>query len=256
MSGALRGPPNNQLLAALPKAEHKRLLQNLEAFPLVLGEMIYQPGDLIRHVYFPNSGIVSLLATVEEGGSLEVGIVGREGMVGMPVFMGVKTSRNGAVVQGAGSALRMKANVFRKECDTSRSLPRLLQRYTQSLWTQLSQTAVCNRFHPIDARLARWLLMTRDRMGADKFQVTQEFLSNMLGVRREGVNKAAGSLQRRKLVRYNRGTLTIINRAALEAVACKCYQIIKDEYNGFPGNGIAKRSREPLIKLSSTRSVV
>lgn len=240
MSRALRGPPTNQLLAALPKAEHKRLLPNLEPFRLVFGEMIYQPGDLIRYVYFPDSGIVSLLATVKGSGSLEVGIVGREGMVGMPVFMGVETSRNCAVVQGAGSALRMKANLFRKECDTCRALPRLLRRYAYSLWTQLSQTAVCNRFHPIDARLARWLLMTRDRMGVDEFQVTQEFLSDMLGVRREGVNKAAGSLQRRQLVRYNRGTLTILKRAALEAVACKCYQIIKDEYNGFPGNTTAE----------------
>jgi CRP-like cAMP-binding protein len=243
MSSALGGPPTNQILAALPKAEHKRLLPNLERFPLVLGEMIYQPGDLIRHVYFPNSGIVSLLATVEDGSSLEVGIVGREGMVGMPVFMEAKTSRNGAVVQGTGSALRMKASVFRKECDTCRALPRLLQRYTHSLWIQLSQTAVCNRFHPIDARLARWLLMTRDRMGADEFQVTQEFLSNMLGVLREGVNKAAGSLQRRQLVRYNRGTLTILKRVALKAVACNCYQIIKDEYNGFLGTGPRKDSR-------------
>ena len=243
MSTALRGPPTNQLLAALPKAEHKRLLRNLEPFPLVLGEIIYQPGDLIRQVYFPNSGIVSLLATVEVASSHEVGIVGREGMVGMPVFMEVKTSRNCAVVQGAGTALRMRASVFRKECDTGGALPRLLRRYAHSLWTQLSQTAVCYRFHPIDARLARWLLMTRDRMGVDEFQVTQEFLSNMLGVRREGVNRAAGSLQHRQLVRYSRGTLTILKRAALEAVACKCYQIIKDEYNGFLGNRTAERSR-------------
>lgn len=225
----LRAPPTNRLLAALSKDEHRRLLPNLEPFPLDFGEKIYEPGDLIRHVYFPTSGILSLLASVEDRATLEVGIVGREGMVGLPVFMGVKTSHNRAVVQGAGVAMRMKTAAFRRECDNGGSLPRLLRRYTHSRLTQITQGAACNRFHPIDARLARWLLMTRDRMGTDKFQVTQEFLSNMLGVRREGVNKAAGALQKQKLISYSRGTLTTLNRAGLEAVACQCYGIIKEE---------------------------
>jgi CRP-like cAMP-binding protein len=226
-------PRTNGLLATLPRKEYERLFPSLEEIPLLYEKVLYEPGGLILDVYFPTSGIVSLLAAVEDRATLEVGLVGREGMVGLPVFMDVKTSRNRAVVQGAGYAFRMKAKVFQKECDSDGSLPRLLRRYTHSLLTQISQSAVCNRFHPIDARLARWLLMTRDRMGADEFQLTQEFLSNMLGVRREGVNKAAGELQQRNLIRYSRGALTILNRPGLEAIACKCYRIIKEEYDAF-----------------------
>ena len=192
-STALRAPPLNRLLAALPKDEYRRLLPNFELVPLTFGEVIYQPGDLIRYVYFPTAGILSLLAAAEEEATLEVGIVGREGMVGLPIFMGVKTSRDCAVVQGAGAAMRMKATAFRKECTNGGSLPRQLRRYTHSRLTQVSQGAACNRFHSIEARLARWLLMTRDRMERGEFQLTQEFLSNMMGVRREGVNKAAGA---------------------------------------------------------------
>jgi CRP-like cAMP-binding protein len=162
-----------------------------------------------------------------------VGIVGREGMVGLPAFMGVKTSGNRAVVQGVGAALRMKAKAFRKECENGSFLSRLLRRYSHSRLTQIAQGAACNRFHPIDARLARWLLMTRDRMGTDEFQLTQEFLSNMLGVRREGVNKAAGVLQQQDLISYTRGHLLILNRVGLAAVACHCYGIIKAEYDTF-----------------------
>ena len=232
---ALRAPPANRLLASLPTREYQRLLLNSEPVPLLFEEVLYEPGNRILEVYFPTSGIISLLATVADRATLEVGLVGREGMVGMPIFMGVKTSSNRAVVQGVGAALRMKATAFRKECENGGSLPRLLRRYTHSRLTQMSQGAACNRFHPIDARLARWLLMTRDRMGADQFQLTQEFLSNMLGVRREGVNKAAGALQKQHLIRYSRGTLTILNRPGLEAVACQCYGIIKKEYdNSLP----------------------
>jgi CRP-like cAMP-binding protein len=226
---ALRAPPTNHLLAALPKDEYRRLLPDLELFTLVFGKMIYEPGELIRHVYFPSSGIISLLAVVEDRATLEVGIVGREGMVGLPAFMGVRTSRNRAVVQGVGVALRMKATALRKESSNGGSLPRLLLRYSHSRLTQISQGAACNRFHPIDARLARWLLMTRDRMGTDEFQLTQNFLSNMLGVRREGVNKAAGELQKQGLISYSRGTLKILNRKGLEEIACQCYGIIRDE---------------------------
>jgi CRP-like cAMP-binding protein len=228
-----RGPPANKLLAALPRREYQRLLPGLEEIPLLFEKVLYEAGELIFDVYFPTSGIVSLLAAVEDRATLEVGLVGREGMVGVPAFMGVEASHNRAVVQGAGFALRMGARVFRKECDDGGSLPRLLRRYTHSLLTQISQSAVCNRFHPIDARLARWLLMTRDRMCADEFRLTQEFLSNMLGVRREGVNKAAGRLQQQHLITYSRGTLTILNPAGLEAVACQCYEIIRQEYDSF-----------------------
>jgi len=228
-----RPAPTNRLLAALPKDEYQRLLPKLEPFTLVFGEVIYESGDLIRTVYFPTSGIISLLAAVEDRATLEVGIVGREGMVGLPAFMGVKTSGNRAVVQGAGEAMRMKASEFRAECENGGSFPRLLRRYTHSRLTQISQGAACNRFHPIDARLARWLLMTRDRMGTDEFQLTQEFLSNMLGVRREGVNKAAGALQQQNLISYSRGNLLILDRVGLTAIACHCYGVIKAEYDTF-----------------------
>jgi CRP-like cAMP-binding protein len=232
-TNSLRAPATNRLLAALPQDEYQRLLPNLKQVPLVFGEVIYEPGEQIRNVYFPTGGIISLLATVEDRATLEVGIVGREGMVGLPAFMGVKTSGNRAVVQGAGAAIRMKARVFRNECEDGGSLTRLLRRYSHSRLTQIAQGAACNRFHMIDARLARWLLMTRDRMGTDEFQLTQEFLSNMLGVRREGVNKAAGTLQEQNLISYSRGNLLILDRPGLKAIACGCYGIIKAEYDSF-----------------------
>ena len=192
--------PTNRLLAALPAKEYTRLLPKLEEISLTYTETIYEPGDIIRHVYFPNSGIISLLSAVEERSLVEVGIVGNEGFVGVPVFLGVKTSNNCALVQGAGVALEMKTADFLAECENGGALPRLLQRYTHSLIMQISQSAACNRFHPIEARLARWLLMTSDRMESDEFQITQEFLSNMLGVRREGVSKSATQLQQNELI--------------------------------------------------------
>lgn len=231
---ALRAPPTNRLLAALSQNEYRKLLPDLEQFPLIFGEQIYRAGATVRHVYFPTSGIVSLLADVDDGGTLEVGIVGREGMAGMSVFMGVKTSPNRVLVQGAGSALRMKATRLQSVTNNDGSLSRLLRRYSYSLWAQLSQSSVCTLYHPIDARLARWLLMTRDRMESNEFPITQDFLSSMLGVRREGVNKAAGKLQQQRLVSYTRGTLTILKPAALAAVACRCYRIIKKEYDNAP----------------------
>ncbi len=219
----------NQLLAALPKKEYQALAHHLEEIPLVFEERLYRPNVLISDVYFPNSGIISLLAGVNERSTLEVGLVGSEGMVGLSVFLGVNSSMNRAVVQGAGSAMKMKATAFRKECNNGGALPRLLQRYSHSVLTQITQSAVCNQFHSMDERMARWLLMTHDRMGDDEFQITQEFLSNMLGVRREGVSIAAGDLQRRKLIRYSRGRLEVLDRAGLEATSCGCYEIIRNE---------------------------
>ena len=226
--------PANRLLAALPAKDYARLLLKLEEIPLTFAKTLYEPGDIIRHVYFPNSGIISLLSAVEERSLVEVGIVGNEGFVGVPVFLGVKTSNNCALVQGAGVALEMKTADFLAECENGGALPRLLQRYTHSLIMQISQSAACNRFHPIEARLARWLLMTSDRMESDEFQITQEFLSNMLGVRREGVSKSATQLQQNELINYSRGKITILNRAGLEAASCRCYFIIKDEYEEPP----------------------
>ena len=235
MSKAGNPTPNaNRLLAALPTAEYEHLFPKLEQITLTYGENIYERGEIIRHVYFPRSGIISLLAAIEESAALEVGIIGNEGMVGLAVFLGVKTSNNRAVVQGAGLAMKIKTEDFLAECKNGDSLPRLLHRYTHSLLTQVSQSAVCYRFHPIEARLARWLLMTSDRMQTNEFQLTQEFLSNMLGVRREAVNKSAVTLQQQQLISYSRGNMSIINRAELEKISCLCYGIIKDEEESFP----------------------
>ena len=229
MSPTKSPPIANRLLAALPKQDYLGLQRHLEEIPLIFDEILYQPNVLISDVYFPNSGIVSLLAAANGHATLEVGLVGKEGMVGLSVFMGVNTSQNPAVVQGAGSAMRMKAAALRNECNNGGALSLLLRRYSHSLLTQITQSAVCNQFHSVDARLARWLLMTHDRMGNDEFRITQEFLSHMLGVRREGVSKAAGDLQKRKLIRYNRGHLKVLDRPGLEATSCGCYEIIKDE---------------------------
>lgn len=223
----------NRLLSALPKKEYQRMLPNMELFSLNFGEPIYEVGDVIRHVYFPINGIVSLLSTVDDKAKLEVGIIGNEGMVGLPVFMGAKTSSNHAVVQGTGNAMKMDVAMFLKECEPGGLLPGLLRRYTHALLTQISQSSACNRFHAIEARLARWLLMTHDRLGENEFQLTQDFLSNMLGVQREGVNKAERELQKQQLIIYSRGNIKILNRVGLEAVACKCYMIIKEEYESF-----------------------
>lgn len=223
----------NRLLAALPKKEYQRLSPELEQVELPFAETIYNPGDTIRHVYFPNDSIVSLLAVVSERSTLEVGIIGPEGMAGISVFMGVTVSRQRAIVQGAGTAMRMKASALGHEANQLSPFHRLLRRYTHSLLTQVSQSAACNRFHTVDARLARWLLMTSDRLRSDDFRLTQEFMSNMLGVRREGVTKAAGALQQHKLIRYSRSHILILDRAGLEASACECYGIVRAESDSF-----------------------
>jgi CRP-like cAMP-binding protein len=222
--------PANRLLATLPSKEYQHLFPKLEEISLPFTETIYAPNEIIRYVYFLNSGIISLLAAVGERSQLEVGIVGNEGVVGLPVFLGVKRSSNHALVQGLGMAMRIKTKDFLAECNNGGTLPCILQRYTHSLMTQISQSVVCNRFHSIEARLARWLLMTSDRMGSNVFQITQEFLSNMLGVRREAVTISARKQQQDGLISYSRGKISILNRADLEAVACRCYFIIKDEY--------------------------
>jgi CRP-like cAMP-binding protein len=227
------GPTVNRLLATLPKKEYQRLLPGLKHITLSFGEVLYEPGDTIKHVYFPNNSIVSLLSALSERSTLEVGMVGNEGMAGLPLFMGVNVSRTRALVQGAGSAMRMTSATVRDEANRLGALHRLLHRYSHSLLTQVSQSATCNRFHSVDARLARWLLMTSDRLGMGEFRLTQEFMSSMLGVRREGVNKAAGALQARKLIRYSRGVITILNRRALEANCCECYGIIRSESNEY-----------------------
>lgn len=224
----------NRLLAMLPKSEYERLRPKLKRVSLSLGEVLYEPGATIKQVYFPIDSIISLLSTsVTARSTLEVGMVGNEGMAGLPIFMGVKVSRMRALVQGSGSAMMMNSAAMRREANRPGSLHRLLRRYAHSRLTQVSQSASCNRFHPVDARLARWLLMTSDRLGLEEFQLTQEFMSNMLGVRREGVNKAAGALQNDGLISYRRGTITILDHRGLEASSCECYAIIKAESDEY-----------------------
>jgi CRP-like cAMP-binding protein len=208
-------------------------LPELKQVTLAFGKVLYEPGTIIRHVYFPIDSIVSLLSAVAERSTLEVGIVGNEGMAGISVFLGVGRANTRALVQGGGLAMRMKSADLGKESEHTSALTRLLHRYTHSLFTQISQSAACNRFHNVEARLARWMLMTHDRTGSDEFRLTQEFMSNMLGIRREGVNRAAGDLQRQDLISYSRGIIKIRDRAGLEAVACECYSIIKEESDGF-----------------------
>ena len=218
----------NSLLAALPRQSYLRLLPGLAPVELVFGEVLYEPGDPIRDVYFPSQSLVSLLTLVEGHLALEVGLVGREGMVGIPLALGVDVSPVRALVQGAGPALKMNAARFRSELNASPPLQRELQRYIYAMMVQISQTAGCNRFHVVEARLARWLLMTRDRMRSGHFRMTHEFLSHMLGVRRVGVTEAASALQRRKLIEYSRGNITILDDHGLEAACCSCYQVVKD----------------------------
>jgi CRP-like cAMP-binding protein len=219
----------NRLLAALPSKEFRRLDSKLEPFILNYGDNIYATGALIKYVYFPTSGIVSLLSAVDERSLLEVGIIGREGMVGLPLFLGVKRSTTRALVQGSGSALRLTSSAFNAECELGGQLPVILKRFANSLMSQISQSAVCFRFHSVEQRLARWLLMTSDRMGSDNFPLTQEFLSNMLGVRREAVNKSAVEFHSRGLINYSRGQIKIINRKKLTQASCNCYALIRAE---------------------------
>ena len=235
MSGIIESdaPIFNRLLACLPAKEYARLLPNLERVALTYGENIYQRGELIRCVYFINSGIITLLTDSGRRSTIEGGMIGREGMVGLPVFLGVEASLNRAIVHAAGFAVKMNAALFLTECRHEGALPRLLRRFTHSLLAQVSQSAACHRFHPVEARLARQLLMTADRLAKNEFQITQEFLSTLLGVRREAVNKSAIVLQRRGLIDYNRGKLLIIDRTGLEKAACVCYEIIKDEEKSF-----------------------
>ncbi len=221
----------NSLLAALPGKEFQKLVKNLEPVTLTFGVTMYEPGVKIKHVYFPTDSLISLLTLVEGHLALEVGLIGREGMLGVSLALGVNVSPVRALVQGSGNAWRMKATHFLKALKSSAPLQREIYRYTHALMAQVTQTAACNRFHVVEARLARWLLMTRDRVRSDEFRLTQEFLAHMLGVRRVGVTKAASELQRLKLISYSRGNIKILDRKNLEAASCTCYQIVKDMHD-------------------------
>jgi CRP-like cAMP-binding protein len=216
--------PLNMLLAALPARTYLQLADDLVPVELEFGAVLSEPDQPISDVYFPTECLVSLLTRVQGHGVLEVGMVGREGMLGIPLALGVDISPMQALVQGAGPALRMKKGRFLKALHDSVPLQRGVFGYTHALMMQITQTAVCNRFHVVEARLARWLLMTRDRVGAARFRMTQEFLASMLGVRREGVTEAASVFQRAQLIEYSRGNIHILDHAGLEAAACTCYR--------------------------------
>ncbi len=225
---AFRAPIDNDLLAALPRAEYRRMLSRLEPVTLTFGEVLFETGDTIDYVYFPGVSLVSLLTVVDHHLALEVGLVGREGLVGVPLALGIRVSSIRALVQGSGVALRMKSADFLNDLRDSPHLQRALNLYIHKLMAQIAQTAACNRFHQVGERLARWLLMTRDRVQSDNFLMTQEFLSHMLGVRRVGVTKAAGELQTRNLIEYSRGHIRILDPSSLESSACSCYQVVRN----------------------------
>ena len=223
-------PAENCLLAALPGSDRKHFLSGCEQVELVYGNILCEPGEIIRHVYFPTDSFISLVTPVEGHNSLEVALVGREGMHGIPLMLGMEVAALQAVVLGSGSAWRIGAERFRSELEHSVALRRYLNRYIHVLMIQLAQTAACTRFHVVEERLARWLLMTQDRACSTKFHITHEFLAHMLGVRRVGVTKAAGSLQQKKLISYSRGDITIHDIGGLEAASCPCYRTAKEAY--------------------------
>jgi len=221
----------NRILAALPAEEYERLLPHLEHVSLEPNEVLYRPDEPIRYVYFPLNTLVSLVSLAETGATVEVGVVGNEGMVGMPVFLGAGTTPHLALVQAKGNAMRMKAEVLKQEFERKGVLHDLLLRYVNALFIQASQSATCNRLHTIESQLCRWLLTTQDRLQTDRLELTQEFISRLLGARRSGVTVAAGHLQKEGLISYSRGKIAIRDRQRLEAAACECYRVIKSEFN-------------------------
>ena len=238
------------MLARLPRADYRKLLPILEPVKLVFGQVLYESQARIRHVYFPNDCFVSMLTGVDGDRSSEVGLIGSEGMIGLPVALGIAVSPFRAVVQGGGTAMRMKIVDFRREFSQSAALKRELFLFTHLLMIQIAQTAACNRFHRVVQRMARWILMTSDRIKSDDFRITQEFLALMLGVRRVGISEAASVLRERKLLAYRRGNFTILDHQGLVAASCGCYQIVKDVYARAQG----KRDLSHQDSRSHTRN--
>ena len=230
MPNRSRPPPiRNRLLAALPPEEYGRLLPRLEPVPLPFMEVIYEGGEPIKHVYFPDDGLISLLIVMRDETVREIGVVGSEGVLGVAVALGMKATTTRALIQLPGSAMRMKAGALRDELGRGGALPNVLRRYAHSLFTQVSQSAACLSSHVVDKRLSRWLLMTHDHAPGDRFEMKHEFMAMMLGVTRSVVTRAAGRLQQEKLIRYTRGRVTVLDRDGLEATACECYGAVKAE---------------------------
>jgi CRP-like cAMP-binding protein len=224
-------PRLNHLLAALPEDIWQRWKDMLEPTDLALGQVMYEPGATLSHVYFPTTAIISLLYVMENGAPGEIAVVGNEGLVGVALFMGGESTSSRAVVQSAGLGYRLRSQELKNEFGSNVPVLHLLLRYTQALITQMSQTAVCNRHHSLDQQLCRWLLLSLDRLQGVELVMTQELIANMLGVRREGVTEGATKLQDAGLIRYARGRITVINRAGLEERSCECYAVVKKEYD-------------------------
>ncbi len=225
----MASPKQNQLLAALSAAELKRLRRHLEPVDMPLGDVVYESGRHLDHVYFPTTCIVSLLYVLENGASAEIAVVGNEGVVGVSIFMGGETTPSRAVVQSAGAAYRLPGQVIKNEFNRGGAMQHLMLRYTQSLITQMAQTAVCNRHHSVDQQLCRWLLLSIDRLPEPQIVMTQELIANMLGVRREGVTEAAGKLQKAGVISYRRGHIKVLDRPMLEGLSCECYAVVRRE---------------------------
>jgi len=225
----------NRLLAEIPDDDYERLLPSLQQVEFSLGEVVYEFGGKLDYVYFPTTAIVSLLYTMENGASAEMGLTGNDGVVGIALFMGGGTMPNRAVVQSAGGALKMKAKVMQDEFARGGRFQQLLLRYTQALITQISQTAVCNRLHSVEQQLCRWLLLSHDRLNTNELVMTQELIADMLGVRREGVTVAAGRLQDAGAISYVRGRIQILDRQKLEETVCECYRVVKGEFDRLLG---------------------
>jgi CRP-like cAMP-binding protein len=237
-------PSSNLLLAVLSRKKHAHFVSVCEPVELAFGDVLSEPGERISQVYFPTESFISLVAPIDNNASLEVGLIGNEGMLGVSLILGVDLSSLRAVVQGAGAALRIKTATFLREREQNPALEREMQRYLYVVMGQLAQNAACTHFHVVEARLARWLLMTQDRAHSDAFHVTHEFLAYMLGVRRVGVTKAATSLQNRKLIQYSRGDITVLDRDGLEAASCGCYAADKANYARMMGKGKVKGSNK------------
>ena len=227
---SMHDPNQNHLLAALLDADFDRLAPHLELIPMLLGDVLYESGGKLQHVYFPTTSIVSLHYVLENGASSEIAGVGNEVVLGISLFMGGNTTPSRAVVQTGGHGYRLRSQILMEEFDRAGPVMRLLLRYTQALLTQMSQTAVCNRHHSVEQQLCRWLLLTLDRLPTNELTMTQELIANMLGVRREGVTEAAGKLQSQGFIHYRRGHITVVDRAGLEGATCECYGVVKKEF--------------------------